>query len=624
MSLFIELKRRKVVRVAVVYAATAFMVLQAADIMLPRLAVPEWTMTLVVVFAVLGFPIALVLGWALELTPEGIKRTESAAAGGGEAATAPALLGKRTVLAAAALVILGIGLGAGWFLKPSDSGPVPETGPAGLAAVTGEEQPSAPVAVQQSIAVLPFVNMSADPEQEYFADGLSEELLNVLAQVPAFRVVGRSSSFAFKGQNIDLREIGERLGVEHLLEGSVRRSGERVRVTAQLIRASDGTHLWSESYERTLADVFAIQDDIAGNVLRALQVVLDEREQQRMRNAGVRDVEAFIAYQKGLELYEQAHGSLPLLPTLLRANEYFDQAIARVPEFGAAYYLKADYYSHILFSSHPSGNERAAALQAVRAALDVAYASAHQPAQRAAIDVDRTLFSDNWTNLPDRIERVLAHPGCTQLLWMEAAMTLGYASEMVPFYDRLASCDPLGVFPRVNGPSALAIAGDVPAALVALSEVERALGEHSMILGTMQWLLLALGSHEEARALGERISPDDDFFGLPARVAPLAAAGRIDDALAAMSSWLELHGQPEYVVMLGMLAATGQRDRANALAAELDAMPAGPMVLLASVNICGCGLPFDMGATPNFARRIAETSRPWPPPAIIRYPAKDW
>jgi adenylate cyclase len=623
-SLFAELKRRKVIRVAVVYAATAFVVLQAADIMLPRLAVPDWAMTLVVVFAVLGFPIALVLGWALEVTPEGIKRTESAAAGDGEAATAPALLGKRTVLAAAALVILGVGLGAGWFLKPSEPGPIPETGPAGLAAVTGEEQPSAPVAVQQSIAVLPFVNMSADAEQEYFADGLSEELLNVLAQVPAFRVVGRTSSFAFKGQNIDLREIGERLGVDHLLEGSVRRSGERVRVTAQLIRASDGTHLWSESYERTLADVFAIQDDIAGNVLGALQVVLDEREQQRMRNAGVRDVEAFIAYQKGLELYDQAHGSLPLLPTLLRANEYLDQAIARVPDFGAAYYLKADYYSHILFSPVARENERATALQAVRAALDLAYASAQEPAQRAAIDVDRTLFSDNWTHLADRIERVLAHPGCPQLLWMEVAMTLGYAGDMVLFYDRLASCDPLRVLAQVNGPWALANAGDGPTALVALSEVERALGEHSMILGTMQWSLLALGRYEEARNLGERISPDDDFFGLTARVAPLAAAGRIDDALAAMLSWLASHGQPENDVMLAMLAATGQRDRANALAAQIDAMPAGPVVLLSTVNSCGCGLPFDLAATPNFARRIAETGRPWPPPAIIRYPAKDW
>jgi len=623
MSFFAELKRRKVIRVAVVYAATAFAVLEAADIMLPLMGVPEWGINLVFALIVLGFPIALVLAWALELTPDGLKRTGGAATQTGEN-TAPALLGRRTVLVSALLVALGLGLGAGWFLKPSAPESIAAVDSSSNAEAAAEEQPSPPVAGQQSIAVLPFVNMSADPEQAYFADGLSEELLNVLAQVRAFRVVGRTSSFAFKGQNIDLREIGERLGVDHLLEGSVRRSGDRLRVTAQLIRASDGTHLWSDSYERKLADVFAIQDDIAGNVLRALEVVLDEREQERMRIAGVRDVEAFIAYQKGLELFEQAHGALPLLPTLLRANEYFDRAIARVPELGAAHFLKADYYSHILLSPRASEEERASALQAVRAALDVAHESTHDAAQRAAIDVDRILFSDNWTHLVDRIERVLAHPGCPQLLWMEVAMTLGYASEMVLFYDRLASCDPLSALPRADSARALTIAGDVPAALVALSEAERALGEHSMTLGNNQWALLALGRHEEARALGKRIPPDDDIFGLAAQVAPLAAAGRIDDARAAMSSWQALHGQPENDKNLIMLAATGQRDRANALATQLDAAPAGPMMLLLAVQGCGCGLPFDMAATPNFARRIDETGLPWPPPAIVRYPAKDW
>ena len=178
MSLFAELKRRKVIRVAVVYAATAFVVLQAADIMLPRLAVPDWAMTLVVAFAVLGFPIALVLGWALEVTPDGIKRTEAIPAGQaaqGAPGETPALLGKRTLIVAGLLVVLGVGLSAGWLLKPGGS-PAP--------AETGDEQKATEAeSIGRSIAVLPFENFSTEPGNEHFGDGLADTLLHKLAQI---------------------------------------------------------------------------------------------------------------------------------------------------------------------------------------------------------------------------------------------------------------------------------------------------------------------------------------------------------------------------------------------------------------------------------------------------------
>src|SRR6056297_1779592 len=217
MSFFAELKRRKVVRVAVVYAATAFAVLQGADIMLPRMGVPEWGMNLVVALIVLGFPIALVLGWALELTPDGLKRTEAVPSETANATT-PALLGKRTVFASVLLVVLGLGIGAGWFLRPvSDL----ETASAEALA----EESAAQLVREKSIAVLPFADMSPNSDQEYFSDGLSEEILNLLAQIRDLKVIGRTSSFAFKGRNEDLRTIGSTLGVAYLLEGSVRKSG---------------------------------------------------------------------------------------------------------------------------------------------------------------------------------------------------------------------------------------------------------------------------------------------------------------------------------------------------------------------------------------------------------------
>jgi TolB-like protein len=302
LSLFEELKRRKVVRVAVVYAATAFAIVQAADVMLPRLGVPEWALTLIVVLVVLGFPVAVVLGWALELTPDGIKRTEAAPAQTSDAAT-PALLGKRTVFAAALLVAVGVGLGAGWFLRPAAESPGVSPPAASLGPAAAEEASPPPVA--KSIAVLPFVNMSADAENEYFADGISEELLNVLVKVEDIGVASRTSSFAYKGRELGAAVIAEELNVNHILEGSVRKAGNRVRITAQLIDAVNDRHLWSETYDRELDDIFAIQDEIANAIVAALRGTLgvDEAPRVVMVRADTENLDAYQLYLKARELF---------------------------------------------------------------------------------------------------------------------------------------------------------------------------------------------------------------------------------------------------------------------------------------------------------------------------------
>ncbi len=310
MSFFREIKRRKVIRVAVVYAATAFVVLQAADIMLPSLGVPAWALSFLVVVVVLGFPIALVLAWALELTPDGIKRTESAPAAQVEQGPAPALLGKRTVFVAALLVVLGVGLSAGWLLKPGAPGPVepaaviePDlvTVPAGT---DEERQPeSMPAAERESIAVLPFVNMSPDPENAYFADGISEELLNILAGIEGLKVASRTSAFSFKGSNTPIPEIARQLGVRHILEGSVRKQGNQVRITAQLIEAGDDAHLWSDRYDRELDDIFQVQEEIAQAITLALEDILGTR--QVAVEAPTRDMEAYQRYLHGRSRFYQ-------------------------------------------------------------------------------------------------------------------------------------------------------------------------------------------------------------------------------------------------------------------------------------------------------------------------------
>jgi TolB-like protein len=241
-----------------VYGAVAFVVLQVADILQEGLNLPESFLPVATAVLLLGFPIAIVLAWAFESTPEGIKRTEDAAPGELRAImSAPA--SQRWPAGILALVGVTALLAGVWYVGRQSAPP---------AAAADTE------AVEASIAVLPFVNMSSDQEQEYFSDGISEELLNLLAKIPDLRVAARTSSFSFKGQNLEISEIADRLGVAHVLEGSVRKSGEQVRITAQLIRADDGFHMWSETWDRTLEDIFTIQDEIAADVTDQLKITL--------------------------------------------------------------------------------------------------------------------------------------------------------------------------------------------------------------------------------------------------------------------------------------------------------------------------------------------------------------
>ena len=227
----------------------------------------------------IGFPIALVIAWAFELTPEGLKHTEDADL------TVQTRSKNHTWIYVS---VLGAALSVGLFFVGRYS--------SGNNSSASLGNPS-----EKSIAVLPFVNMSADKENEFFADGLSEEILNSLARVDGMRVVGRTSSFQFKGKAEDLRGIGQKLGVVNVLEGSVRREGEQARITAQLVRTSDGIHLWSQTYDRTLTDTLAVQLNIAEQVAGVLDVVLDDKQRAEMRATGVKNVDAFIHYEKGLK-----------------------------------------------------------------------------------------------------------------------------------------------------------------------------------------------------------------------------------------------------------------------------------------------------------------------------------
>ena len=294
LAFFKELKRRYVIRVTFTYVVASWLILQIADVVLDKIGVPDWTFRLILVLLVIGLPIAIMLAWAYDLTPEGIKRT-----------------------------------------PPSD------TAAEELGADESPQDLEEPVPA--SVAVLPFVNMSGNPENEYFSDGLTEELLNVLAKVNSLKVAARTSSFHFKGHTGNIEEIAQQLSVAAVLEGSVRQSGNRIRITAQLINAKDGYHLWSEAFDRELDDIFEVQDEISGAVVKALKVKLLGEDVGGEQTGSTTDPEAFNAYLQGMHYRNRGSDK----EALLLAVESYRKAIELDPNYARAYAGLATSLEHL-------------------------------------------------------------------------------------------------------------------------------------------------------------------------------------------------------------------------------------------------------------------------------------
>jgi adenylate cyclase len=278
MSLIAELKRRNVIRMAGLYLVGAWLITQVAGTVLPMFGAPDWVPRTIVIVLAIGFIPALAFAWIFELTPDGIKRDEEVPL---DKSIAPQTAQRMNRMLIAMLMLALVYFGFDKFvLQPRAQ--AARTGSESLiAGQTGQPAPPAapisdsdPAIDPASIAVLPFVDMSQGKDQEYFSDGLSEELLNQLAQIPQLRVIARTSSFSFKGKEVNVAEIARILKVAHVLEGSVRKSGNTLRITAQLIRTSDSTHLWSQTYDRSLTDVFKVQDEISNEVVAALKLKL--------------------------------------------------------------------------------------------------------------------------------------------------------------------------------------------------------------------------------------------------------------------------------------------------------------------------------------------------------------
>jgi len=405
---FAELRRRRVVRVAVVYAIAGWVVIEVASTMLPGLHLPEWTVTLVIALVVLGFPIAFMMGWMFDIGPGGVQRTVAEVA-------APAVVAP---LAAPAPEVRPIA---------TDAPKAPTPAPRALSA-TDEDR--------RTIAVLPFVNMSGDVENEYFSDGISEEILNLLAKLPQLKVASRTSSFNLKGERVDIPTVARQLGVGTILEGSVRRAGERVRITAQLIEADSDSHLWSETYDREMKDVFAIQDDIAQSIVKALQVTLSPQERRAMQSVATNDPEAYDYYLRGRRyMYSMARRDYE------HAIRMFEQAIALDSKYALAYAGLADAYSHMYryVEGSPENVEKANRASEQAVVLDRDSAEAHASRGMALF------ISDRYDEAEAEFEAAIARNPNLFEAWHYyglAASSQGRVEKSIELYTKASEVNP--------------------------------------------------------------------------------------------------------------------------------------------------------------------------------------
>jgi len=417
-NFFQELKRRNVVRVAIAYVVVAWVILQFVDIILEIVTFPDWFPQMVLVLLIIGLPISLLLSWAYEVTSEGVKKTEevdkSKSITHGTGRKINKLIGGALVLAVGFIV---------YDKMIATDGPVVGEAAAG----------------QASIAVLPFVNISADPDQDYFSDGISEEILNVLVRVDGLAVASRTSAFAYRGQNLNLSEIADELNVDHILEGSVRKQGNRVRITAQLIDAKTDRHLWSETYDRELTDIFEIQDEISNAIVTALKDTLGIETLEAVSVQPLTEnMSAYEMYLKGRELFIARDD-------LLESIRHLETAVEVDPKFAQAWETLGAVYAVIPFWGFESGNyfelSNQAALKALE--LDDSLSMAY-----AVLGSNKTLFpkgKKSWKQGLAELDRAieLDSKNTTAYLWRGIVYrTLGFFDRAIAEINKCVEIDP--------------------------------------------------------------------------------------------------------------------------------------------------------------------------------------
>ncbi len=510
-SFFSELKRRNVYKVAVAYVVAGWALAQGIAQVFPVFDAPTWAIRLIVILIIIGFPVAVVLAWAFEITPGGIKRTEEV-----EVTQAHSLGGAWIyIVLVSALVSIGL-----FFLGRYT---------AGNAAPRHSE--AATATLQKSIAVLPLLNESGDPGDEYFSDGLSEELIAALGRIRDLKVIGRSSSFRFKDRNEEPKTIGEKLGVSTLLEGTVRKQGDKVRIVAELINAADGTELWSRIFDRELKDIFAVQTEIAQAVAASLELTLLGSKDTTATNASTKNVEAHNAYLQGHFYFERRN-----VEDYRKAIGFLDQAIRIDPDYALAYAKRSEAWT---FIGDLNTEQKKEAWTAARKDAEKAVAVGPNLAEaHAALGWVRFFsewkFAEGLAELKRARELAPANPTANDLL-ARVLVYLGQIQEGEKLARQAIDLDPLAYLAR----------GNLARILLAEGKLDEADGEarksaelQPTAAGSHRWQVVAavLRGDGEAALREAQLEPNEGYRRFELALAHYARGDRpaADAALAEM------------------------------------------------------------------------------------------
>jgi TolB-like protein len=495
LSFFEELKRRNVFRVAIGYIITAWLLLQVVDLVLDNINAPDWVIQVFMLALAIGFPLAVFFAWAFEMTPEGLKRESEV----DRSQSITSQTGKKLNVTIIVVMALALGYFAydKFVLSPNRDAALVEATTQAMTEQAASDEVS--TESDKSIAVLPFVNMSDDASNEYFSDGISEEILNVLARVKDLKVAGRTSSFAFKGDNQDLRQIGDALGVQHILEGSVRKSGNTVRITAQLIQVKDGFHLWSDTYDRELDNVFAIQDEIAQAILTELKATLLGDEQIASTQTETAAYENYLLARQ--RIYERNEASLN------RAVGLLNEAIEVDPNYAPAYAqlgIATMLLSDENYGSLPNSEAGEKALSLVEHGLAL---DPQLPEAMAAKGLYLYNFALNSVEAIDWLQRALAiNPNLTNAsIWLALAMELnGDIQGAMRIYETANERDPFNPVAQNNLVVSYSVTGQYERGFALLERARSVTGTTPLILKSGADLKLLQGKLADGVALAEQ------------------------------------------------------------------------------------------------------------------------
>jgi len=581
-NFFAELKRRNVYKVAVAYAVVGWLVIQIATSTFPVLEIPNIATKLVIAVVLLGFPIALVIAWAFEMTPEGMKRTgdirpdEKIPQWSRRKFAAFILL---VVICAAAL------LGYQVFRKKSSQ----------------DNATAAPVVSSKSIAVLPLLNESGDPKDEYFSDGLSEELIAALAQIRELKVIGRSSSFRFKERKEEPKAIGEKLGVATLLEGTVRKQGDRVRIVAELINAADGIELWNRTFDRELKDIFAVQQEIAAAVASSLKVTLLGSDERGAARSATENTEAHNAYLLGQFYFQRRN-----IEDFRKSVTHFDEAIRLDPGYALAYTARSEAWTVI---GDLSGQGQTAwpkargdAERAVAIAPDLA--EAHSALGWVRVFTEWK-FAEGLKELRRAKELSPSNPTANDLL-SRVLVYVGNITEAEKLAREAIELDPLAFAPPYNLARALWFAGKLDEADAAARKAAEL--QPSAASTHRYQVFVAIRRGDLAAALREaQLEPDDSYRRFELALAYFARK----DYAAADAALAELIDKSRDIAayqIAQVYAVRGETDKAfEWLQISFDTHDTGMLGLLVD--------PFfrDLHTDPRYKALVGKMNFPTPP-----------